>query len=80
MIELILSLFTGGNAIFGWLLALLAGAATVYVKGRGDGAAKAENKSLKQTMHREAAQAEHDAAALSDDQARKEAMKWSRGR
>lgn len=86
MIEFILSLFTGGNAIFGWLLAALAAVATFYVKGRSDGSAKAENKALRQTikakdeqleMHREATQDERDAAALSDDQARKEAMKWS---
>lgn len=68
-------------------LAALAGAAGLYLKGRGDGAARAETGSLKKTiaakdeqleMHREATKAERDAAALSEAKAREEAMKWAR--
>lgn len=68
-------------------LAALAGAAGLYLKGRGDGAARAKTAGLRKTiaakdeqleMHREATQAERDAAALSDEAARKEALKWAR--
>ncbi len=87
--DFLLSLFTGGNTIFAGLIAALAGAVVLYFKGRSDGAAKAENKSLKGKvaakeeqleMHREANEAELQAGALTDEEARKEAMKWSRQR
>lgn len=84
----ILSLLT--SEVGGWLLAAVGGIATVvfaYLKGSSNGAAKAENKSLKQSlaskdeqleMHREATAAELEAARLSDEAARKEAEKWAK--
>jgi len=84
--EALVSLLTGNSLIAG-LLAALVGAVALYFKGRRDGAAKAENKSLKDQvtskeeqleMHREANAAEREAAGMSDDEARKEAMKWAR--
>lgn len=68
------------GAVFGAL-------ATAYLKGRGEGEAKEKAKTAQRTiaakdeqleMHREATKAERDAAALSDEQARREAMKWAR--
>jgi len=84
--DALLSLLTGNGLIAG-LVAALVGAVALYIKGRSDGAAKAENKSLKDQvaskdeqleMHREANAAEREAAGMSDDEARKEAMKWAR--
>lgn len=69
------------------LAALLGGLATAYFKGRGDGSAKAETKSLRKEidardeqleMHREATKAERDAAAMSDQKAREEALRWAK--
>lgn len=68
------------GAVFGAL-------ATAYFKGRGEGAAKEKAKAAEREiaardeqleMHREATEAEREAAALSDEQARKEAIQWAR--
>ncbi|HWK13246.1 MAG TPA: hypothetical protein VNS02_02540 [Rhizobiaceae bacterium] len=76
-----------GNGLIAGIVAALVGAVALYVKGRSDGAAKAENKSLKDKlaskeeqleMHREANAAEREAAGMSDDDARQEALKWAR--
>lgn len=84
MIATLLS--TVGPYLVGFL-ALVGGAIAAYFKGRGDGAAKAENTSLKQQvaarddlleMHREATDAEKQAAALSDQKAREEAKLWAK--
>ncbi|HWK14653.1 MAG TPA: hypothetical protein VNS02_09680 [Rhizobiaceae bacterium] len=84
--DTLLSILTGNGLIAG-IVAALVGAAVLYVKGRSDGAAKAANKSLKDKlaskeeqleMHREANDAEREAAGLSDEAARKEALKWAR--
>lgn len=68
------------GAVFGAL-------ATAYLKGRGEGVADEKAKAARREieardeqleMYREATAAERAAAALSDEAARKEAMKWSR--
>lgn len=65
------------------LVAIMGGA---YGLGRKDGNTKATNVSLKKEaaakdeileMHREATKAEIEAARLSDEEARKEALKWA---
>lgn len=72
-------LVTGAAALFALFVA--------YIKGRGDGKAKAQTDNLKRDvaardeqleMHREATQAEIDAAALSDEEARKRALEWAK--
>jgi len=84
--EALVSLIAGNGLIAG-LVAALVGAVALYVKGRRDGSAKAESKSLKDKlaskeeqleMHREASAAEREAAALTDAEAHKEALKWAR--
>lgn len=84
----LLSLFTGGSGgLIAGLIAGLIGIISLYVKGRADGAAKAENKALKNTiaakdaqleMNRDATKIERETAGLSDQDARKEAERWSR--
>lgn len=82
------------SKIWGWIrtaaIAIAAAAfwaGIAYLKGRGDGKAKAENKSLKRDvaardeqleMHREADAFEREVAAMTDEQARKEAKRWER--
>ena len=75
-----------------WLYLAAAGAGiaalvAAYLKISSDATAKERAKTAQRTiaakdeqleMHREATKAERDAAALSDEQARKEAMKWAR--
>lgn len=67
--------------------AVVGALATAYLKGRGEGVAKEKAKAAKREsaakdeqleMHREATEAAREAAALSDEQARKEAMQWAR--
>ena len=59
----------------------------VYTKGRSDAKAKAESAILKRTiaakeeqleMHREATAAERQAAAMTEENARREAERWAR--
>lgn len=85
--DTILSLFTGGNGLFAGLIAAVVAALGLYFKGRGDGAAKAENKALRGQvaakeeqleMNREATDAEKSVKALSDEESMKEALKWSK--
>lgn len=61
--------------------------AAVYLKGQGAGAAKEQAKAARREiaardeqleMYREATEAERAAAAMTDKQAREEAMKWAR--
>ncbi len=68
------------GAVFGAL-------AAAYLKGRGEGAAKEQAKTAQREiaardeqleMYREATEAERAAAAMTDEQARKEAMQWAR--
>ncbi len=77
MIDLLLSLVSGGGGILWALGAALLGAIGLYFKGRSDGSAKAENKALKRTiadkdeqleMNREATEFERKAAGMSDDE------------
>jgi hypothetical protein len=82
MIASILSAFTPYLIAIGAALAALVAA---YVKGRGDGKAKATEAELKRDvssledqleMHREATQIERDIASMTDDEAKAEAQKW----
>ncbi|MEI5680512.1 MULTISPECIES: hypothetical protein [unclassified Mesorhizobium] len=86
MLEKLLSLFAGGNgyligggAVFLlWLItilkAVLWGAGREREKQAGDKLAAAEERL---EMDREATAAERQAAGMSDDEARKEAMRWA---
>jgi outer membrane murein-binding lipoprotein Lpp len=86
MSTLLAAIFSKFGGIIFAVIGALAAAAGMYIKGRGDGAAKAEKKSLKATiaekdeqleMHREATAAEREAVRMSEDNARKEASRWA---
>lgn len=81
----LLSLFTGSNTLIAGLLAVLAAIAAAWFKGRSSGVKSERDKQTvgelvatqdQLEMYREATAAEKEAAQLSDDDARKEAMKW----
>lgn len=85
--ELLLSLVTGGNGIFVGIAAVIAAIAGAWLKGRSSGV---KSERAKQTagklaaaedrleMDREATDIERLAAGMTDEQARDEAMKWSK--
>lgn len=85
MADLILSFIPGGvlTAIGAAVVAALVAAWRLVRTGRslerGEQAeAEARAKDEQLEMHRESTDAEREAASMSDDEARKEATKWSR--
>lgn len=85
MIEVLLGLIPGGQAaaVAAAVLGALAGLWRVYVMGRRSERAKRGREALASAearleMHRESTKAEREAAGMTDEEARKEAMKWSR--
>jgi outer membrane murein-binding lipoprotein Lpp len=83
----LLSLLTGGNGLIAGLVAVLIAVGGAWLKGRSMGANSERSKQTEAKlraaedrleMDREATEAEKEAGALSDAEARKEADRWAR--
>jgi outer membrane murein-binding lipoprotein Lpp len=72
-----------------WISAFFAFVIGIYMKGRADAKAKAKEAQMQREakakeerleMNREATEAERKAAGMTDEEAKKEAMKWAKPR
>lgn len=87
IIGLITGLFAGGNSVFILLGGAFIAAMAAWMRGRVTGARAERGKQAGRDrdaladqleMHREATDAERKVVRMSDEEARREAMKWSR--
>lgn len=87
--EALLSLFSGGTGYLAGFGTILVAFLTVYMRGRVIGARLERSKADAGKLHaaeerlemdREATAAERKAAGMSDDDARKEAIRWAERR